>query len=121
MDTVLVVHPVQRDLAAIRGADELAEGQEMLCYFNRGNTHTLFAEYQNDEFFCFFPLLAVINWGSGLNESADHRLQPPSPAPRGRTEALGHRRAVLVEKNAEGLVGNQEWGLAKQNDDKDSS
>lgn len=67
----------------------------------------------------FFPLLAIINWGSGLDESTDHRLQPPSPAPRGGTEALGHRRAVLVEKHTEGLVGNQDRGLAKQKNNDD--
>lgn len=68
-----------------------------------------------------FVLLAIINWGSGLDESTDQRLQPPSPAPRGGTEALGHRRAVLVEKRAEGLVRNQDWGLAKQNNNDDNS
>lgn len=57
-DTLLVVHPVQRDLAAIWGADEFAEGQEMLCYSSRGithaHTHTQLTEKQSNVFFGVF-------------------------------------------------------------------
>lgn len=84
------------------------------------NTHARIHPHRNKAAF-FLSLLAIINWGSGLDESTDHRLQATSPAPGGGTEVLCHRRAVLVEEHAEGLVGNQDWCLEKQNDDEDNS